>query len=1855
MDLSVFEAARAKPAPEGEGAAPAPKIVNGVDISFFESARAKPADKPAARPAAKPRPMDDAFDEETRKDTFSIGGAAAAVGKRLASFTIGNAAAIVDMIAGAPTDLAAIGIEGRKRAEMQYDPLNPRPISPVKTLRSKSDTEIAKEAAKLKSDFREKYGEPLKKVLTHLGVEDIYNTSEVAQALQFLGGKIQEGGGALEKATGGKVRSEDALALFEQTLAAVGVAGTPAALRTTAKAAPKVVRGLEPQANFPADGKIAQVNMPPLPALPAGLNEALMRPIELRVGRRLTSDADIRRAEAELNNDAVRNGLLDAPSLVDAWQKRRDKAQGPELDAMRNAEQQAYKLLQSGASTQQVERALATARSRGIPLEEAMSSMMEMRGGRSAFADIPEVPIREDGTFAPRAKEALLRSETAPSRTELAARIAAQGGRIDPALGVGESAPGGRIVRRPSAVRYDEFGNPIPTAAAPQAGIDPMLSTGESARSVADPKRRVVEGSGVEGLKPEQKKQMLYGLAAGGAAAAFAMTYGEYDNEAAATLAASGALLAGRGRGLTLEAVRALPDATPLGAILDRSQYTLSSLEMLPKNRFEFSKQQVEQLLKRQEVTKAERDVLTKVLAAAPGETITAKQLMQGVKEATGDFELKRAEKDDYATYGLSSIGRVDKFGGAFDEVRDPAEFVGAEARLSVDGRTWEVYNADGDYITTFVRDGTLPDGASAVERARVENQRAIEGPASATTTIYQSPIELGTENHFNDPNYFAHTRSFVEGGVRHVVELQSDVAQKAQKVLSAQERAELERQLTEAEDDFNLLEPIRRQSKNFSMAEYRQNLRALPPYLRDRVALRVAQKRGNYESDPLEADGVWLDQGLTKVLGELSLAKSELKSKLTQSDNTSAVRPMFKDWHKRLVREEVSRAAQESAARAAEREIYLAEKQRELASAEADLRQQSTPKGWAALDTKKYADAAYDLRVMAMDLKNGHVSEGTVRQYMLKQEQLLPPEARQEWREFYETYADETEGFLRPGKGEDGEWGSDYASAFPHTMANFFDGSLGKPSWTKSLQEHVDYLKRQVSAAEKQAKDPAVRFATADTVAKVEGWPENPRLVIKNGPTIEPATRFSPEHQGIYDRYQKDVTKFLKSLGGKEVTDDKGHTWIEVPLEPKKDGAPLTRTQMFGVGAVAAGSGLLAMLTEDEQDAAAPIAAMALFAKSRSPAVRSASRGMIESAESVLGNLSTSIRNISESMLRPMRRHELNVLKHTYDRLKAVTPFVERLRGLPQESRAAISSALFSGAPNEAIQLVKSLDPGLLPEFVKVRKTLAELGEGLVDVGKLKGLRPEYFPRIVVDYEGLLKHLGADSGSSALEKRLFSAERMALTKTGEPLSHLDRSVIISDWLSQQMRGPGKAGFLKKRSIDEVTKDLLPFYAPADESLILYVRAATAEIERARFFGRHLVRDPETSKVDLDASIHNIVEEKLRNKEMSFEQAQRLKDLIWVRFGPGERGMSGLVEGAKNLGYAALLAQPTSALVQLSDVATVVYAHSLLPTIKAVGQTLTGRGRITTADFGLIDNISAETASITGTARFVNKVFKLSGFNLIDRFGKSTAINAALDKYGRMAKTDKGIEAVKKKYGEYFGDDLGELLSDLRAGRRSGLVDELIFSELSDLQPVSRIEMPRKYLEMTNGRALYMLKSFMLKQADIVRRDVWSEWRKGNKLAATNKALRFSLALGIGGASTEFLRNWLLGRDDELEWTDIPANMLKTFMVSEYVLDQPNWQKKVEALGKSVLPPVGITADIVGSAELTLDWLKGDAEIEDGNAKAIRYIPIIGTALYHDALPGQEALGLEFGGAERSNRLREQREWRKELRELRGE
>ena len=554
------------------------------------------------------------------------------------------------------------------------------------------------------------------------------------------------------------------------------------------------------------------------------------------------------------------------------------------------------------------------------------------------------------------------------------------------------------------------------------------------------------------------------------------------------------------------------PRPTPLGEALADQPTTLRVLENLPGKRTTVTEQELREQMRRPEVTKAEKDVLERVISRMQGGNISAQQLVREVGLETAPYRLEPVESGQFAEYGLNAINR-----------------------------------SEGDYNYDTMRR----------ENKNMENAR---------TTIYRSPTETSADNHFDDPNYFGHTRAFEANGIPHVVEIQSDLVQNVGKELTPEERLSLEQgnaaldAQTKILNDFLTSEEFtgyRGYSRNYAgMADkFEKSIPLLEAAnedfklvfgqtLSDERVFRGAQYqskdpadlvddvmrilRSNEDEFSKEAAANALSRSMRAFRQDLQVRKGENTSKLVGSGAAEAQRPMFKNWERRLIREELSRAA--------------------------------TPQ-----QTPEY-----------MRLRNQ--AKTAVRQL-------------KEAEEYYRSngLSDNEIAALTRNARTDAEW------------------------FAKAAQETLQY----------KPIPSVVRFADADTVAKIEGWPEvnetqrdNLRRMIEEQKTIveqdeqlvenaravgadedtmirlessmghgratlralqaelqrsggDSTGRFHKQHQGIYDRYNKEVANYLKSLGGKHVKDEYGHGWWEVPVKPQQ-----RRTQIFsmGGGTVAAG-----------------------------------------------------------------------------------------------------------------------------------------------------------------------------------------------------------------------------------------------------------------------------------------------------------------------------------------------------------------------------------------------------------------------------------------------------------------------------------------------------------------------------------------------------------------------------------------------------------------------------------------------------------------------------------------------------------
>lgn len=1102
--------------------------------------------------------------------------------------------------------------------------------------------------------------------------------------------------------------------------------------------------------------------------------------------------------------------------------------------------------------------------------------------------------------------------------------------------------------------------------------------------------------------------------------------------------------------GLSLAEFEKLSPTLTLGSLLQRSDYTLKTLDRLPQNKTEFSRAHIEQELKRADVTDAERGAVQAALDQFPGQNITAKALMVGVKRATGDFELTPKLTDQYADYGLDSIRDFD------------------------------------------------PDATP------------LAGEKAPTTTLYRLPehLTLSDANHFQDPNLFGWTRSFTEEGKRHVVEIQSDLAQHAGKPLEPEARAGLLAEQKRVEASHAALDKI--------LTEWNTDN---PKISNDMVGeARKAIFDATREMGPMGPSGIPGGR-IQTAFKRLGLQLDEIATKLGAGD-TSKVAPILKNWPKRLVREELAQAAE------------------------------------AGEPAVRFATADTVTKV-----------EGWPEQVTYK--------------EGAKTEVPGLEGHRTPGTrlGRLNDFVSD-GGVFVR------DGQLYESG------HNVDVTGRRL------ARD------------SIRAVPNLSPEIVK--PLIE-KTGLRPEHQSIYDRYRRDIEKFTTQLGGKPVTDAQGHTWIEVPT-PKRG-----PKQMFGradtelikpLAGAMAGAALGMYLDREPGDTGlggAVLGSIAGAAALSRGGAKFAAEG-VKLADRGLGLLSTRIGNISEPVLHRAREFERRVLGDTHRRLEATDPLITELK---KAKSPALERAIKTNDPAETTRL---MPPSMKAAWAQTRAVLDEVGEKLRSAGLLSDLRSDYFPRIVKDRAGLLKSLGSEE-RAGLQQALLDANTRAAKAGQGALDIAEESAVINKFLEGQAR-KAKPGFTKARVLEEVIEATDPFYATNAEALHTYLASATQAIERARFFGKDLVTKTEDGRttVDLNSSVGRVVQRELESGKIDPRQAEDLSEMLRARF--ESRPQAGVVQDVKNAANLGLLGNIISAGTQLGDLATAVYMEGLRPSLEALGRSLSRSNRITIKDFGLVDHISEEFSSTRGTAKVLNAAFRLSGFAAVDALGKNVLLNAALSKFQRLAKTAAGERAIAKRFSKSFGDDTPALVDELRSGKVGEQTRAMLFQELSKAQPISKLEVPQSYLEMPNGRLLYMLKTFMLKQADIVRRDAYNEIKAGHKAVGLANLTKYALALGISGMATDAVKNWLLGRPIDLSPTNLALNMVKTFGFSQYVLDKVRQGKPMEAVGGVVAPPYKMMDDIIRD-----------------NSAASRYVPIVGPLLYSHVFGGADKEQAKAGAA----------------------
>lgn len=606
--------------------------------------------------------------------------------------------------------------------------------------------------------------------------------------------------------------------------------------------------------------------------------------------------------------------------------------------------------------------------------------------------------------------------------------------------------------------------------------------------------------------------------------------------------------------------------------------------------------------------------------------------------------------------------------------------------------------------------------------------------------------------------------------------------------------------------------------------------------------------------------------------------------------------------------------------------------------------------------------------------------------------------------------------------------------------------------------------------------------------------------------------------------------------------------------------------------------------------------------------------------------SLSTQVGRISPAIQLQLRKVDMWTHAKVWERQQRVKPFTKFWNGgvftksISREDKELVSSYLYNGNFESAEKVISKYGKENVEHFKEVSKLYDEMFEELKTGYPNINKRDNFWHRSIKDWDGLQKALGKEE--TDIFQELLKKETARLRAAGklgkqESLPKKERIRVFNNYFRGNIGNLIRERTLtaaQKRRLQSLDKELIKYYDDPIVALHKYIDEGTYDHARKVFFGKAGKVTGEGT-FSTENSVGALIENMARKGEVTPQQADELAELLKIRFINGERTASGLVQGFRNAGYLTTLANPFSAAIQLADVGVSAYTNGLRNTLAS----MVSPKQVSMKELGLDRVLAEEFRNEKVLAKTLHAAFTASGFRQIDRFGKDVVLNAALRKgrLGALKRDSKFGRKLDSKYKETFGEEYQALINELKAGQMTERVKMYLWSELADVQPVSLSEMPVNYLEMRNGRLLYMLKTWTAKQLDLMRRDIRDQWANGNKKQAVSNAISYSLIIPSFGVGASYVKDSMLGRDpdlDEIEPRYIDA-ALKMFGASEYLLQKTLAEDKagdkLTTAARAFLPPYKHITDTV--TELDKALRKDDPEW----SRVIRHAPIVGRFYYN--------------------------------------
>jgi hypothetical protein len=328
----------------------------------------------------------------------------------------------------------------------------------------------------------------------------------------------------------------------------------------------------------------------------------------------------------------------------------------------------------------------------------------------------------------------------------------------------------------------------------------------------------------------------------------------------------------------------------------------------------------------------------------------------------------------------------------------------------------------------------------------------------------------------------------------------------------------------------------------------------------------------------------------------------------------------------------------------------------------------------------------------------------------------------------------------------------------------------------------------------------------------------------------------------------------------------------------------------------------------------------------------------------------------------------------------------------------------------------------------------------------------------------------------------------------------------------------------------------------------------------------------------------------------------------------GRKDFANFSRGVKSFTTLAFMSNPMSTVTQLGD-----FAYNLFENKQAAFQ------QDKDISFTLEDlNLAGQSVGFEFTSdgsipdklqKAIDTVFTLTGFRKLDEKMKEKFINST---YVRV-KSELGKSANERsaKVFDEISDLMGpenaqKVVNDIRAGRKTDLVSEFLFYKLSEIAPLSKLDMSYTYLTKPNIRMAFALKSYTMKQLDYARRNVFKKIFSGNEdevQEGLQNLFQMLISLMIANAPVEFIHAFL--KEGSLpNLSDLTTeNLWRVFGLNSYTGMVAEREGVGSATVGMLIPPAVSLVD-AASKDIAGFNFPGTEE-----SKTTQFIPIIGKNL----------------------------------------